>query len=94
MWTHDSALAAMKSIDPSPAFILHGGDAYPHADGKATDVILSVYNSTHKIREFFPNTPVIYALGNHDVHPCHCILPSSEWLKNLAEIALRDILNE
>lgn len=89
----ESAIKQMFEIDPNPAFIVHGGDSYPHLNGDSGHVAEAVYNSSHLLKKYFPNTPIIYALGNHDCYPEHQLAPKSSWLKVISE-QLSDILNE
>jgi len=82
----------MAKINPNPAFILHGGDTYPYHGTESSDYIKAVYNGTHILKKYFPNSPIIYALGNHDCFPYFQIGPDDPWLARLADEALFDIL--
>lgn len=83
----------MSRIDPHPAFIVHGGDSYPHFPNESEPVAQAVYNSSHLLRKYFPNTPIIYTLGNHDLFPAHHVLPNSTWLQTITD-QISDFLNE
>lgn len=78
-------MAGMAKIDPHPSFVIHGGDAYPHSYTDKTKMLDAIYNSTTELKKQFPDTQVIYALGNHDCNPQHCVLPQSEWLASVAD---------
>jgi len=82
----------MQKIESNPEFIIFGGDAFPSQNIEPGDYKLSVYNITHLLTHYFPNKPVIYTLGNHDCYPAHNVRPNSNWLGNLADESLRDIL--
>lgn len=90
--TQSEAIQEMKRLAPNPKFILNTGDSFPHASGKIEDVYKSVANTTHELKSHFPKVPIIYAVGNHDVYPCHCVLPNSDTLAKLAD-AIKDILS-
>lgn len=83
--TQAEVVRQMALIEPNPAFVLHTGDAYPHSLGTQKDVYESVYNSTHELKKHFPNSKIIYALGNHDCHPQQSVDPGSAWLSKIAE---------
>jgi len=84
----------MHTIDPNPEFIIFGGDAYPNTGINPADYKEVVYNVTHLFKQYFPNIPVIYTLGNHDCFPAHNVRPKSLWLANMVDEPLRDILND
>lgn len=83
----------MSIIDPNPTFVIHGGDSYPHYPNESEPVAISVYNSSHLLGKYFPNKPIIYTLGNHDLYPNHCILPNSSWLNKIGD-QIADFMNE
>lgn len=83
IWLQEEAIKKMHEIDPNPAFILHGGDTYPHMGGPAEDYANSIYNSTMTLRKYFPDAPILYTLGNHDCYPSFCVEPNGDWLKTV-----------
>ena len=50
-------------------FIVHGGDMIPLSNNNSEVYKNLIYNSTHIIKKYFPDTPLIYTLGNHDAFP-------------------------
>ena len=67
-----SALAVMRQAHPEPSLILLGGDVFGHVPAEhehAKSVATSQRVQAELIAEFFPNTPVLPVLGNHDTMP-------------------------
>ena len=68
----ESALQAMKRINPDPDFIISTGDSTPHWNHPDYPDWEYIYQAesfiTDKIIEYFPNTTVIPVLGNHDAY--------------------------
>ena len=68
-----SALRAMKTLEPSPSFIVWTGDSSAHFRVPRPPTMEYVYATERSIvkamREEFPETVVLPALGNHDSSP-------------------------
>jgi len=45
------------------------------------------------LKKYFPNTPILYTLGNHDCYPTKYVTPENEWLEILADDVLAEFLN-
>lgn len=72
-------LKAMHMKEPEPDFIVWTGDNAPHVTPEPsyqyiTNVTSMVYS---KLMQYFPNTPIVSALGNHDSSPSDDYKPSS-----------------
>lgn len=68
----ESALLAMKRLNPTPDFIVWTGDSAPHWRDPVPDedYILNVTKSVFtKLDKLFPSVSIIPALGNHDASP-------------------------
>ena len=52
-------------VNPSPSFILYGGDAAAHALGHQS--IKAIQTVTSAFEVAFPGVPVYFTLGNNDV---------------------------
>jgi len=68
----ESALLAMKRLNPNPDFIVWTGDSAPHWRDPVPneDYILNVTKSVFsKLDKLFPSVSIIPALGNHDASP-------------------------
>ncbi len=65
-----SAINDMARINPEPDFILWTGDSSPHwtfPDSPDWDYIYKAEKYiTKMIRMYFPKTPIVPVLGNHD----------------------------
>ena len=72
---------------------MHSGDTYPYHGTSPEEVRDSVYNGTHILKYYFPNSPLVYALGNHDCFPHFQVEPNDPWLTTLADNVLGDILS-
>lgn len=68
-----SALRAMKRLEPAPSFIVWTGDSSAHFRVPRPPTMEYVYATERSIvkamREEFPETLVLPALGNHDSSP-------------------------
>jgi len=68
----ESALLAMKRLNPNPDFIVWTGDSAPHwwNPVPSEDYILNVTKSVFtRLDKLFPSVAIIPALGNHDSSP-------------------------
>eukprot|EP00727_Mastigamoeba_balamuthi_P009789 m51a1_g5432 hypothetical protein (440) ;mRNA; r:160324-161893 len=82
------AMRALRGAYPSPDFIVFTGDSPSHMiqrewDSRiirATDDIFAAFN------QFFPKTPVLPVLGNHDVFPLYNIAAKGD-LSHLTDIS-------
>ncbi|CAN7945223.1 unnamed protein product [Ixodes pacificus] len=88
----ESAVAAMRSIEPNPDFVLWTGDNLPHLE----DVPWSeVYAQTRwlgqRLREAFPGCPVVPMLGNHDCSPPNYMRPDN-MSRYLSDAGFRELL--
>jgi len=75
----NAILKAMHMKEPEPDFIVWTGDSAPHVTPEPsyqyiTNVTSMVYS---KLMRYFPNTPIVSALGNHDSSPSDDYKPSS-----------------
>lgn len=89
------ALQAMQEADSEPSFIVLTGDFIAHdheADfGKSIGAVESVAS---EVRERFPSTRVLPALGNNDGVEHWCGTTTDAWLGNLTEGAFKPWLVE
>jgi sphingomyelin phosphodiesterase acid-like 3 len=68
----ESAISAMKSIEPHPDFILWTGDSVPHAPNSVLDqqkILVLMKNVTNLLQKTFPDIRIFPMLGNHDAWP-------------------------
>lgn len=69
----ESALKAMQLVEPNPEFIVWTGDSAPHWRDPEPPSLPYISNVTKfvftKLDQYFPNIPIVPALGNHDASP-------------------------
>ncbi|CAG7733946.1 unnamed protein product [Allacma fusca] len=79
--TFENALAHIAETHPDISMIYMTGDLAPHIGfgRKSSKEIVEdvVITCSEIILKYFPNTPVIPVIGNHDVHPRNLFTPSS-----------------
>lgn len=66
------ALSRMKQTEPSPDFILFGGDVFGHVPAShenAAAVRESHRAIARSLRDAFPQTIILPCIGNHDTYP-------------------------
>lgn len=44
-----------------------------------------IYNNMAELKKSFPNTQILYALGNHDCYPQNKLSPKSDWLSQVGD---------
>ncbi|CAN8025234.1 unnamed protein product [Ixodes persulcatus] len=74
----ESAVAAMRSIEPNPDFVLWTGDNLPHVeDVPWSEVYAQIRWLAQRLSEAFPGCPVVPTLGNHDCSPPNYMRPNN-----------------
>ncbi|CAN8005426.1 unnamed protein product [Ixodes pacificus] len=74
----ESAVAAMQSIEPNPDFVLWTGDNLPHVEHVSwSDLYAQTRWLGQRLREAFPDHPVVPTLGNHDCSPPNYMRPDN-----------------
>eukprot|EP00825_Cyclidium_porcatum_P020212 TRINITY_DN2298_c0_g1_i1.p2 TRINITY_DN2298_c0_g1~~TRINITY_DN2298_c0_g1_i1.p2 ORF type:complete len:237 (-),score=23.00 TRINITY_DN2298_c0_g1_i1:877-1587(-) len=92
--TQSEVIRQMSLIEPSPQFIIHTGDSQHNQPLSMEEVQNSIRNSTQELKKNFPNTTIIYAIGNHDVVPKDQILPFSSQLQQLSDVMKEFLTDE
>lgn len=49
--------------------------SYPRCNNDSESYKNIVKNVTYYLKKYFPNTPIIFTLGNHDFFPAHKVWP-------------------
>eukprot|EP00899_Mesostigma_viride_P022099 jgi/Mesvir1/3073/Mv12055-RA.1 len=89
-----STLQAMASALPQPAFILVTGDLAPHKIHQASKIQQAMQKVSPcarvqvdgLLRESFPSTPILYAIGNNEFYPSYSASdPDPKWLEKLLQ---------
>lgn len=91
MRTLDTTLESIKEIHgPELEFVIVTGDFVEHTiwDMDEEVVGISMMEQTALINQYFPKTPVFYAIGNHDGYPPNLFVPPqvmdiSKWIFTL-----------
>ncbi|KAM7295453.1 putative acid sphingomyelinase [Ixodes scapularis] len=88
----ESAVAAMRSIEPNPDFVLWTGDNLPHLeDVPWSDVYAQIRWLGQRLREEFPGCPVVPTLGNNDCSPPNYMRPDN-MSRFLSDAGFRELL--
>jgi len=90
----ESVLADARERWPSPAFVIVSGDSAAHSLGKEHR-LLSISRVTDLVRRSFPNTTIVWVLGNDDCYDNYKLpLPAYKWTHELWRIWEADMPND
>lgn len=88
----ESAVAAMRRIEPDPDFVLWTGDNLPHVGALPwSDVFAATRWLGELLHREFPRCPVVPSLGNHDCSPANN-MPSGNQSRFLSKADLNKLL--
>eukprot|EP01116_Phalansterium_solitarium_P023760 TRINITY_DN8495_c0_g1_i2.p1 TRINITY_DN8495_c0_g1~~TRINITY_DN8495_c0_g1_i2.p1 ORF type:complete len:435 (-),score=77.74 TRINITY_DN8495_c0_g1_i2:84-1388(-) len=82
----NSALEAMKLLDPNPDFILYTGDFGAHQSPSESDTYDAVRDAVGALKQAFDAVPFYPTIGNDDMFPSYYMpLGNASWLERLAD---------
>ncbi|KAJ6242384.1 sphingomyelin phosphodiesterase [Anaeramoeba flamelloides] len=89
-----SGIEAMSSIKGDADFILHSGDFGEHFALSHTSTLESGVQIQAYLDQFFPETPIIFSIGNHEVWPLQSQRPNDPQFKGIADAVSSIFTNE